>query len=393
MNLQWLRVVTTLVWLIPFGAPGPSIHAAEPPILIGATLSLTGKYQDPAKMMQNASRLWARQVNARGGLLGRPVRLIIYDDQSDPDRVAMLYERLITQDGVDLVLSPYGTPLTLRATEVTERHEKVMMAAAAAGRSIWERRHRYVFGVYALADRYFIGQLDLMARHGLKSVYIFYEDSPFNRDAAAGAAEWAERFGVRVIKSVAFVDGSKELPGLMANMPESTDHGLIFSAYPPDVYRFLKLMQSGGRRPAAVGMTIAPIHPDFIKRAGPIGEGVFSPSQWEPDERIPFPGTRKFITDFRAFSGNLPSYHAGSAYAACGILEDAVNATGAIDHEQLREVIVALDTVTIIGRFKVDHTGKQIGHNPMLIQWQNGKKQIVYPLKMQTAPAVFSFSQ
>jgi len=95
------------------------------------------------------------------------------------------------------------------------------------------------------------------------------------------------------------------------------------------------------------------------------------------------------VNAFSRFSGKIPSYHAGSAYAACQLIADAVRYTGSLDNSKLRNYIAALDTVTVIGRFKVDHDGKQIEHNPIIIQWQHGRKEIVWPSKMQTAPALF----
>jgi branched-chain amino acid transport system substrate-binding protein len=151
----------------------------------------------------------------------------------------------------------------------------------------------------------------------------------------------------------------------------------------------LELMQAVGWRPKAIGITIAPIHPDFFRKAGPIAEGIFGPSQWEPDERIPFPGTINFIRDFQAAYNKLPSYHAGSAYASCQILERTITDLQEINHARIRDYISSLDTVTVIGRFKVDHQGRQVGHNPILVQWQDGRKEIVYPTKMQTSPPRF----
>ena len=88
----------------------------------------------------------------------------------------------------------------------------------------------------------------------------------------------------------------------------------------------------------------------------------------------------------------MPSYHAASAYSACQILEKAIIQAQAIDHEKIRDYISSFDTITIMGRFKVDHTGRQVGHNPILIQWQNGKKEIVYPSKMSTSQPQFNSS-
>ncbi len=359
------------------------------PILVGATVSLEGKYSEPSFMIQNAFRLWEQEVNSRGGLLGRPVKLILYDDKSQKELVHQLYKKLISEDKVDLVFSPYGTPLTLEASKVSERNKMVMLACAASGEQIWERQYKYVFGVYALAKRYFIGLLDLMAREGLENVAIFYEDSPFHNDVAQGTVFWAKRFGIHVSLKKSFVNAKSEFGELLEKAIDVDADGLILSAYSQECHQFLDRMKKRKYRPKVLGITIAPIHPDFYRKAGNIAEGVFGPSQWEPDERIPFPGTKRFIQKFLAYAKKVPSYHAGSAYAASEIFENAITQTKSLNHNKIRDYIRAMDTVTVIGRFKVDQKGKQIGHNPIMIQWQNGEKEIVYPTKMQTAPAQF----
>ena len=365
------------------------LQAAEKPIRIGATVSQEGKYLQPSAMIRKGYELWADQVNKRGALLGRRVELVFYDDKSREDLAGSLYERLLTKDRVDLVLSPYGTPLTIAASDVTERHKVVMLGSAAAGEKIWERGYQYVFGVYAPAGRYFIGFLDLMARNGLESVGIIFENSPFNRSIEKGVREWAARFGLVVAFCRGFDDPAGEFPVLLNQVMEKKVDGLVFSGYPPECYRFIQMMKEADYRPEAFAITIVPVQTDFREKVGPFAEGVFGPSQWEPDERIPFPGTTQFIRDFKSFSGKMPTYHAGSAYSSCQILEKAVLHAGSIDHQKIRDFVSNLDTATVIGRFKVDHTGRQIGHNPILIQWQDGKKEIVYPAKMSTSPPKF----
>ena len=380
-----------LIFFLLFGLGFPILaHGTEKkPILIGATVSLEGKYKEPSSMIRDAFKMWEKQVNERGGLLGRPVKLILYDDKSQKDLVKHYYEKLLSEDKVDLLFSPYGTPLTLVASEVSERHGFVMLVCAASGEIIWERGYKYVFGVYALAKRYFIGLLDLMARNGLKSVAILSENSPFNIDVANGAESWAKRFRLTVNYKKAYNDSKLELPGLLKEIRKVNPDGLILSAYPTDCYELLDLMKASGYRPKVLALTIAPIHPDFYKNAGSMSERVFGPSQWEPDERIPFPGTKRFVNDFEAFTGKMPSYHAGAAYSACQIIEKAIKHSQSLNQQEIRDFVSTLDTVTVIGRFKVDYKGKQVGHNPIMIQWQNGKKEIVYPTKMRTAPALF----
>jgi branched-chain amino acid transport system substrate-binding protein len=363
------------------------LAAAASPIRIGATVSLSGKYSEPSRMVSAGYRLWASQINAQGGLLHRPVELLLEDDQSREDLVRRHYRAFIEALGVDLVLSPYGSPLTLAASEVSEPNGYVMMASAASADILFNRGYRRLFGVYAPANRYFIGLLDLMARHGMHSVAVLYEDNYFNRDVAAGAEKWARQFGLEVAFSTPFAERPTALPTALDDLRHrfpSVD-GLIFSAYPPNCYRLMDLMRERGWRPPVLAQTIAPLHPDYYDTVGATAEGVFGPSQWEPDERIPFPGTQQFIHDFKAEYGFEPSYHAAAAYTACQILERAITSTGSLDQETLRTFIVSMDSVTVLGRFKVDHRGMQIGHNPLLIQWQTGRKEIVYPRKLQTA--------
>lgn len=365
------------------------LKAENAPVRIGATLSISGAYAEPSGMMYQAYRLWESQINAQGGLLGRRVELLIRDDRSDPSLAAELYRKMIDGEGVELVLSPYGTPITAAVSEITEERGVPMIAAGASGDILWERGHRYLFGMYSMARRYFIGFIDLFAREGLEGITIFYENNEFNIDAAEGALEWAGKMGVEVLESRIVAPGPASLAEAVAAYAEHPGDGVIICAYPEAAYGMLALLAESGRRPRAVAATIVPVHPDFLLKAGAAGEHVFGPSQWEPMERIPYPGTREFIRDFTAFSGKSPSYHAGSAYSSCQILAQAVRAAGKVDRRAIRDYISSLDTVTVIGHFKNDRQGRQIGHNPLLIQWQNGRKEIVYPRSMRTADPVF----
>ena len=180
-----------------------------------------------------------------------------------------------------------------------------MLACAASADILFTRGYRHLFGVYAPAKRYFIGLMDLMARRGLKTVAILYEDSLFNRDVADGTASWAHRFGLPVAFRQSYADGASVLPHAVEELQRRFPavQGLVLAAYPPDCYRLIEILAARGWRPPALAQTIAPIHPQFLQKAGPLAEGVFGPSQWEPDDRIPFPGTRQLIRDFEADHG------------------------------------------------------------------------------------------
>lgn len=363
-------------------------YAAET-IRIGATVSREGEYEKLSFMVRSGYEVWVKDINKRGGLLGKQVELVTYDDKSKKELIGPLYEKLIVEDKVDLLLSPYGSTLTMQAAEIAEKHGLVMLAATASSTEIWKRGFKNIFGIYSTADRYFIGFLDLIARQKMEKVGIIYRDTTFNISAASGSKKWASLFGLEVPLYRSFQDAETDFPSIIEQLKAGEVEGVIFCGYPDEGYLFLHQLQLSRIRPAGLAMTIIPALSDFHKVVGPFAEGIFGPSQWEDDTRLPFPGVSDFIENFISHTGIRPSYQACSSYSAGQILERAVKKAGAIDHREIRDFVTNLDTVTIMGRFKVDIDGKQIGHNSIIIQWQNGKKEIVYPAKMRTALAKF----
>lgn len=315
MPFRLALVTATLVVAMIWATSVPAFAAADNPVKIGLTISKSGVYREPSGMIHTAFKIWEQETNARGGLLNRPVRLIVYDDQSQTKLARRLYPQLIDKDRVDLVFSPYGTPLTLAASEVTEAHQYVMLACGASGEAIWSRGYKYIFGLYAPAKRYFIGFLDLIARHGLTSVAILSENTFFNLSCAEGVREWAPRFGLQVAMDRTYRKG-EELKEIIQEIGEQRPDSLIVCSYMDDGYLFLRESAAASHRPKALCMAITLTYPDFGRRAGNLAEGVFGPSQWEPVSRMPFPGSREFIAKFQAATGQLPQYHAESAYAA-----------------------------------------------------------------------------
>ena len=361
----------------------------DPQLKIGVSLSLTGEFRETAGMMLQGYRLWEKDVNARGGLLGRQVLLVVEDDQSKPEKARAIYERYAVKREVDLVLSPYGTPITLAVSEVTEKAGYVLITAGAAAESIWSRGMRFVFGIYAPAERFFIGFLDLLARKGFESVLLVREIGVFHQDAAAGIRKWAANLGLVLAGDIVFDPAHVDYGVLASQIQAANPKAMILSTYPDPGYALLEAFSARRYRPDALALAIVAIHPDFHKKVGPIGEGIFAPSQWEPVERLPFPGTKEYMEAFTALTGTPPAYHATSAFSSCQILERAVRAVGSLDQARIRDYISSLDTVTVLGRFKVDPTGLQIGHNTITIQWQDGRKVIVYPPQMRTAAPRF----
>ncbi|GAB4362739.1 MAG: amino acid ABC transporter substrate-binding protein [Deltaproteobacteria bacterium] len=383
--------IALAVWILA-SAPGAAAagSGAASPIRIGGSLSLTGNYSAMGTMQEKGYRLWEREINAAGGLLGRPVTLRILDDRSDRNRVREIYEDLLGHHRVDLALSPYSSPLTLAVADIVERTRYPMLAAGASAPTIWETPRRYLFGVYSTADRYFIGFLELCAMNGLSRVSITGFPDSFSRTSAEGAKQWAESFGLSVDR-YSILD-SREPDALRAEaaaIDASTPDAVVVAGHLHETVGIRRALAEARARFRVFAGSVGPALPRFLERTGPLAEGVFGASQWEPDERIPYPGNVAFVKAFRSEYGEDPSYHAASAYAAMQLLAEAVRETGSLDRERIREELLQGEHGTILGPFRLRKDGTQIGHRSIIIQWQKGKKEIVWPERMRTARPVF----
>ena len=374
---------------------GSSEAAAErtakgKPILVGGTLSLTGKYDEMGRMQEKGYRLWETEINQAGGLLGRPVRLLILDDGSSAKKASAAYSDLLARKAVDLVFTPYSSELTLAVADLFEKYRYPVLVAGAASEKVWETPRRYTFGLYSTADRYFIGFLELCAIQKRKAVTITGFKDPFSLYAAQGAKKWAEKFGLKVVHYNIMAGGEeKEFAAEAAQIAAAMADAVLVTGYLKESTGLRIALDKAGRKSIAFAGSVGPAMPEFRQQLGPLAEGVFGASQWEPDERISYPGSRAFLQRFRQTYRLDPSYHAANAYASLKLLGDAVEKVGSIDREKIRQFILSGEHKTIVGPFKLRDDGTQIGHKSIIIQWQGGKKEIVWPETMRTAPPIF----
>src|SRR3989442_14299015 len=177
------------------GAPWPSM--AQQPIRIGVSLSITGKqYSVQGGYGREGYLLCQKHVNAQGGVLGRPLEFVIYDDGSDEKTAVRLYEKLLAEDKVDAVLGPYGSAITDAVADVTEKHRKLMIPPMAATTSIWEKGRRYLIMMFAPVEGLSEGLLDLAARNGLKRLAVIKVDGLVGDAAAQRGNEIPQKKGL-----------------------------------------------------------------------------------------------------------------------------------------------------------------------------------------------------
>ena len=365
------------------GAGAPGTGGEKRPVVIGASVSTTGSNGRIGLYQSEAYQLWEEQVNQRGGLLGRPVKVLIYDDASDPTTGAKLYEKLITEDKVDLVLGPYASSVTMASSTVTEKYKFPMLAAGASASDIWKRNYKYIFGVYSIAETYFHGVIELAVKQGYKTIAVVNEDTVFPNATAAGTADYAKSKGMTVVLQEKYPARITDVSSLLTKVKSASPDVLVGGSYEPDSILITRQAKDLDLAPKLMAFSVGAATPEYGQALGPDAEYIFGPSMWEPDLKTT--GNREFVESYKKKWNREPDYHAATGFAGGQILEAAAKKANSLDREKLREALATLDTSTVLpGRYKVDEAGMQTAHTPVTIQWQGKEKVIVFPDNLAT---------
>ena len=373
------KLLSLATWVVAFavGLPWPSL--AQQPLRIGATMSLTGaQYSVQGRYGREGYLLCEKHVNAEAGVLGRPIQLVIYDDESDGKTAARLYEKLIVEDKVDAVLGPYGTAITEAVADVPEKHRKVMVAANAATSSIWEKGRRYLFMVLAPIDSAAAGVVDLAARNGLRTVAILNQDALLPKAVASGTSQVAKKQGLEVVSSETYPDGTTDFSATLKRLKAVNPDVLVAaSARLDDLVAVTRQMKEVDFNVKMLSSLPYGLLPEYQDRLGRDAEFVYSATFWEA--ALPNPGNPEFVAAYQDEFKRAPAVQSANSYAGCRIFVEALGRAGTTDSERLRETLLVLRTKTILGDFAVDQRGFQVGQKAVTIQWQGGKQVVVWP--------------
>lgn len=373
-----------LLVLVGVGIGPAKSLAASKPIRIGVSLGLSGQYSLPAGMQKRAFELWRDKVNGAGGILGRQVELVVEDDGSDADSARAIYRRFVDSRSFDVFLAPYSSDLTSAVAPIIEAAGVPMVAPGAAADDVYRRGYRNVFGILTPASRYTQGMLRLAYEAGLTSLALLAAQDSFSRDIAEGARKWAPFLRLKIVIDEP-LDRTDGLDETVRRAREAGVELVVVAGYMDEALSVRRAVARQGWSPRAFFATIGPALPEWPDKAGALADLTFASSIWEPNDSFAYPRSRAFVADFRARFGIDPSYQAAAAFAAGEVLAAAISQAGRTDPVPLRESLSNLDLYTILGRFAVDRTGIQIKRLDMVIQWQDGRKEIVWPAEIRSA--------
>jgi len=380
------KLISTIILL----ATILTIHAAEKPIKIGISLGLTGKYTLVSKTQQNAYLMWADEINAKGGILKRPVELIILDNESSATIAVRQYEELITKSRVDIVFGPYSSELTAAIAPVVEKYQYPTLAAGASADAIWMQGHKNIFGMWTPASRYVLNFLKLLTSEDINDIAIVTADSSFGTSIAEGAEKWGRILRFNIKHTQTFTDNEKDLSELAKTLQAKQPQVVICTGHYRAGEALKTAFKSINWHPKIFFASVSPTFQKYYDKFGEGAENDFSTAIWEPHPKLKIPKSLAFSTRYKKRYKLAPTYHAASAYAAGEVLEKALQETKSLDRSKMRKALGELNTITILGRYAVDKTGIQLKRFPLIIQWQDKKKEIVWPIGLQTAKPRFA---
>jgi branched-chain amino acid transport system substrate-binding protein len=356
---------------------GISEAEAQAPIKIGASLSLTGTYAKPGTYQKEGYEVCADELNAKGGLLGRKVEFVMYDDQSSTQTAQRLYEKLITEDKVEAVMGPYSSGITESVAGISEKYKKVMVSPLAATTSIFRQGRKYIFMVISPAEFYLEGLVDMGAKRGLKTIAIINEDTLFPKATVVGTEELAKKRGLQIVLREAYPKGNTDFSALLVKIKAANPDIIAAATYFDDAVAITRQMKELNVNPKMFGVTVGGDIPEFYTLLKQNAEYVYGSTQW--DEVLPYPGQKEFLSAYQKKFKHEPSYHATAGYAGCLIYAEGVKRAKSFDADAVRAELLKLKMRTAFGDYAVDHDGFQTAHKMVMIQWQDGKRVVVWP--------------
>jgi branched-chain amino acid transport system substrate-binding protein len=361
---------------------------AVEPVKVGVGIAQTGMFAPAAIPALNAYKMWADDLNASGGLdvagTKRPVKLIVYDDQSDFTKDAAIYEKLITDDKVDLLLSPYATPAHFAIVGVLERYKFPMMGSTAASVQLKAVKPGNIwFPTSALPDVMGPELVKLMKSQNIKTVAISTLQSPFAQEVEKYLKMALKDSGIKLLSSVEYAPDIRDMTSIVSKMKSEQPDATFSLSFPGDSVLFMKAAREQGLAAPFQFVLVGPSAAFFSKIFGKNLDGIVTMGHWSPYQ-TKWPKAMPFFEEYSKRYNETPDYlDVALAYMSCEITQAAVAKVG-LDHDKLRKEIASATFDTIDGPVKFD--GVSNASTPtMFLQNQEGKPQIIWPASDATS--------
>ena len=368
-------------------ATAPAWAQADKPLRIGFSMARTGMLAMATPSQMNTYELWREQVNAKGGMdvggTRRKVEFVTYDDQSKPEQAVRIYEKLITDDKVDLLLAPWGTPFHISIAPVLEKYKFPMIGNTAASVALRQVKPGYIwFPTSAIPDRIGAELTAMLKAQNVKSVAVISNVLPFTKEIKNALEPELKKAGIEIKVSSEYPPDIKDLTPVLTQVKSANVDAVLALAYPGDSVLYAKQAKELGVNAPFQFVAIGPSDAFFPKAVGAASaDDVVTIAHWAP--RADWKGSQAFYDAYVKKFGEDPDFlNSALAWMSLEILEEAVAKNG-LDKEKIRAYVSSQTFDTINGKVKFD--GVQNSITPTaFVQYQKGKLQIVWPASIAT---------
>jgi branched-chain amino acid transport system substrate-binding protein len=377
----------------------PASAQSGEPIKIGFSMALTGGLAPNGKSALLAQKLWEEDVNAKGGLLGRPVKLVYYDDKSSPAEVPAIYTKLLDVDKVELVVGPYATAQIAPAMPIVMQKKKTFIGLLGLAVNTEFNYPNYFAMIPSGPDAkpaFTKGFFDVAMAQGAKpqTVAIVAADQEFSRNAADGARENAKAANLRVVYDRTYPPSTADFAPIVRAIQAGNPDLVVVCSYPPDSVGIVRAVNEIGFKPKAIGGAMVGLQATAIKtQLGPLLNGWINYDFWLPVPKMEFAGVADLIKRYQAKAGAegvdpLGYYMAPWGYAQLQVLQQAVEGTKSLDDAKLGDYIRANTFKTVVGDVKFGAKGEWEKSRVLQVQFQNVKGNDVAQFKDMSTQVV-----
>jgi branched-chain amino acid transport system substrate-binding protein len=402
---KWLAGAGALLAATAIGASGTAIAQGQP-IKIGIGIAQTGPLGGGGKAALLGLQMWVDDVNAKGGLLGRKVQLISYDDQSNPATTPGIYTKLLDVDKVDLLVAPYGTNPTAPIMPLVKQRGLLLMGNfsfdvnANIKHDMWFNNAPWGAGAVAWGGTF----LEAGKALGAKTIAFMAADAEFAQNLATGARAISKAMGLQTVYDQNYPPNTVDFSSMMRAVRNAKPDIVFIASYPSESAAIVRAVNEIGVGNSVkligggmVGLQFTPI----MEPLGSMLNGFVNFHSWVPEKTMDFPGVQDFLKRYQARAVQekvdplgfyLPPYN----YAIGQMLEQAVTATKSLDHKVLADYIRKNEMKTIVGNIRYDAVGEWATPRLPMVQFQNvtdknvdqfrgpGRQVIIAPAKLQT---------
>jgi branched-chain amino acid transport system substrate-binding protein len=390
-----MKALAALVAIAMLAAAPAPAAAAEKTVRVGAPLPLTGPLSPEGLKQRRGYDLWAEAANRAGGVrVGAEryrVELVYNDYQSNTPRAVQLAEKLITDDRVNFLFSPFGSGATKAASSVSEKYGIPTLAATASSEEVYNQGYRFLFGTFTPNPTLTEPLADIVKARvpAAKNVAILARNDLFPLAIAQEMDRSAKKRGFEVVFFEKYAIGTMDHASALTQIKAAQPQWIFATGYINDLILIRKQMADLGITAPVVTMIAGPAYKEFVEATGRLAENVSSAAWWHPAVRYRgadvFGTTENYNRLFQARYSAVPDYAEASASAAGAILQLAIERAGTLDPRKVRDALARMDVVTFFGPVRFGPTGQIVSLKPPVFQIQDGRPVVIYPDEIKQA--------